>query len=106
MSYRSLQEVLDEIEDGLLVKGMVPTALMDFVDEENVDLVIASLPSGHRAFVLDWAREVAFAPESEIIHIAGVTNIGDIRPEDKEHARQGIFLRALRGWFDRHIWPE
>lgn len=106
MSYHSLQEVLDEIEDGLLVKGMVPTALMDFVDESNVDSVIAGLPLDYRAFVLDWARDVAFAPESELIHLAGVTNIGDIRPEDKQHARQSIFFSALRGWFDRHTWPE
>jgi hypothetical protein len=106
MSYHSLQDVLDEIEDGLLVKGMVPTALMDFVDESNIDSVIAGLPSDHRAFVLDWAHEVAFAPESELIHIAGVTNIGEIRPEDGGHARQSIFFGALRGWFERHTWPE
>jgi hypothetical protein len=85
---------------------MVPTALMDFVDESNVDSVIAGLPPDYRTFVLRWARDVAFAPESELIHIAGVTNQRDIRPEDKQHPRQSVYFAALRGWFDRHSWSE
>jgi hypothetical protein len=79
---------------------------MDFVDDSNVDSVIAGLPSDCRTFVLEWARDVAFAPESELVHIVGQTNLGDIPPEDKQHPRQVVFFDALRGWFDRHTWPE
>jgi hypothetical protein len=105
MSYRNLHEVLAEIEEGLLVRGMIPTALMDFVDESNVDSVIAGLPPDYRALVLDWARDVAFASESELIHITGETNLAEIRPEDKQHPREGAYFAALRGWFNRHSWP-
>jgi hypothetical protein len=106
MSYRNLDEVLEELAEGTLVSGMIPNALMDFVDESNVEHVIAGLPRESRIFVLDWAHSVVFAPEHELIHIAGVSNLRDIRPEDKRNPRRPIFFGALRSWFDRHPWPE
>ena len=106
MSYHTLEEVLQELEEGVLIPGMVPTALMDFVDESNVEQVLAGLPEEHRAFVLDWARDVAFAPESQIVHIAGLANLSDMRPEDRKNPRRGIFFQALRSWFAKHSQPE
>jgi hypothetical protein len=106
MSYRSLDEVVRDLEEGSLVSGMIPVALMDFVDERNVDHVIAELPSEHRAFVLEWAHVATFAPAHELLHLSGVSNLSDIRPEDNVHPREEVFFRALRSWFGRHPWPE
>jgi hypothetical protein len=105
MTYQNLQEVLEELEEGTLVYGMVPTALMDFVDDTNIDLVIAELPRDVREFVLDWAREVAFAREVDLLHIVGQTNLGDPQSDARPNPRRSSFLSALRGWFTRYSRP-
>jgi hypothetical protein len=105
MTYQNLQEILEELEEGTLVYGMVPTALMAFVDDTNIDLVIAELPRDVREFVIDWAHEVAFAPEDDLLHIVGQTNLGDTRSEADNNPRRSSFLSALRGWFTRHSRP-
>jgi hypothetical protein len=102
MSYHSIEQVLQELEDDLLVVAMVPAALMDFVDESNIDEAIAALPEDSRLFVLDWARDVVFADESQLLHIAGVSNLRAIRPEDKRNPRRDIFFNALRTWLAKH----
>jgi hypothetical protein len=105
MTYQNLQEVLEELEEGTLVYGMVPTALMDFVDDTNIDLVIAKLPGGLREFVLDWAREVAFAHEGDLVQLVGETNMDNIRYDVERNSRRSSFLNVLRSWFKRQAQP-
>lgn len=102
MNYRTLEDVLQEVEEGTLVAGMIPAALMDFVDEANVDLVMSGLPQEVRDFVLEWAREVVFTPEDQLLHIVGQSNLSDIRPEDRRNPYRARFFDALRSWFARH----
>lgn len=105
-SYHNLDEVLKALEDGTLVAAMIPHAMMDFLDESNVDQVISGLPGEYRTFVLEWAHGAVTAPEHELLNLAGVSNLTEIRHEDTQHPREEAFYHALRSWFDRHPWPE
>jgi hypothetical protein len=89
----------------MLTPISVPAALMDFVDESNVDQVVARLPARHRAFVLEWAHGVVFSPKHELIHLWGGSNLSEIVPEDLVHPREDAAFNAFRAWFDRHPWP-
>jgi len=106
MSYANLDEVLAELNEGTLVSGMVPHALMDFLSESNIEEVMSGLPHEYRTFVLEWAHDVAFAPERELLNIAGVTNLSEMRVEDKGHPRRNIVFGVFRDWFERHPWPQ
>jgi hypothetical protein len=98
--------MLADLEEGLIVPINLPAALMDVLDESNVDHILAALPARHRQFVLEWAHGAVFSPDHELIHLAGVSNLTDLRPEDMTHPREGESLAAFRAWFDRHQWPE
>jgi len=106
MRYHSLDEVLADLDSGMLVTVMIPDALMDFIDEGNVEEVIAKLPAKHRPFVLEWAHGAIYSQASERINLAGITNLGPVRSEDLQHPREAVTFAAFRSWFERHRWPD
>jgi hypothetical protein len=98
--------MISDLDSGMLVTAMIPNALMDFLDESNVEEVIERLSEKHRPFVLEWAHGALFSPASELIDIFGITKMGPVRPEDLHHPREALALAAFRVWFERHHWPD
>lgn len=102
MSYSTLEEVLADLEEGVLVRGMIPTALMDFANESNIEAVIAGLPFAYRSYFLDWAKRIVSASPDQIITVAGLSNMREMHPEELRHPQEEAFMQALRGWFEKH----
>jgi hypothetical protein len=85
-------EIVRAWEEGLLIRGEVPSRLMRVINEANVDEVIGNLSPEVREIFIEFAK----------IHYLGGELISLERPELDEGPLPAKSLAAVRSWFQRH----
>jgi hypothetical protein len=97
-----LKSVMEAWESCNLVRGEIPIAICEFLDESNVDLVIDELPEPYRGEFLEWAADATSTPPEQWRLVRLGTHLQPPTADEQIFQRRHQVHDALKGWFQRH----
>lgn len=89
-----IDELAEDFREIRVTWMGIPSRVLDILNEENADEVIASLTGPVRASFLEWARELSLCDDDDIISFGS--------PDGKPTLEKREKFRIVRAWVAAH----